>query len=82
MTVAVSSVSSISSRTVALTTILPSVVNCEEDKEKGRASGQELFWVKSQPTGGEMLQEVMRRLWEQKRVGEKEDETQLPGSIE
>jgi len=48
----------------------------EEDKETGRASGQDLFWAKPPPTGKEMLQDVMR-LREEKRAREKEDEVQL-----
>ena len=50
------------------------------DKEKGRASGQDWFWPKPPPTGGEMLQDVMR-LWGEKRMEKKEDEEQLPGSV-
>ena len=52
----------------------------EEDKEKGRASGQDLFWAKPPPPGKEMLQDVAR-LWGEKREGGKEDEAQLPGSV-
>jgi len=52
----------------------------QADEEKGRASGQDWFWAKPSPPGGEMLLDVMR-LWGEKRGGEKEDEAQLPGSV-
>ena len=34
----------------------------EKDQEKGRASGQDLFWAKPPPPGKEMLLDAMR-LW-------------------
>ena len=59
--------------------------NCtNEDKKKLKDSDQDWFWGKPPPTGGEMLQDVVR-LWGEKRAreeeGEKEDEAQLPGSV-
>ena len=51
----------------------------EVDKEEGRTSGQDLFWVKPPHTGGEMLQDVMR-LWGEKRGGRKRTRSSCRGA--
>ena len=56
--------------------------NTEEDRVRGRESGQDWFWEKPAPSEEQALQEVAR-LWAEKGGGggEKEDEIQMPGAL-
>ena len=54
--------------------------NTEEDRGRGRESGQDWFWEKPAPREEQALLEVAR-LWTEKGGGEKEDEVQIPGAL-